>query len=191
MTQAAPFPQNRRPTPRIPKQALIALIQTISGVQVQWVRDPRVLLGLSPNGESAWVLLSVGPVRNIGGDELRGLYDSTNNQNVWLQLGDRSFTLKCAVRSMDATLEGADLCERIRFGIRTATARAIFVPQNLALQTIQPNVPTPFFAAGQFVDGWQLDIRMGWRAAADPVDPGEGGYIQTVNGTNIVPITTT
>lgn len=182
MTQGtAPYP-NVRPSPRLPKQTLITLIETISGVQAQFTRDPRLMLGARANTEQAWVLLSYGAYRNIGGDELRGVYDSTNDENVWLQLGDRQFTLKCGIRSMDANLEGADLCERIRFRIRTATARAIYVPQNLALVQVMPALPTPFFAAGQAVDAWQLDIRFGWRAAADPLDPNEGQYIATVNG---------
>ncbi len=182
MTTPNPLP-NIQPSPRVPKAVLQTLIETLSGVQAVWSTDPSPDLGRRAGTERAWIILNLQSFRNVGTDELRQAYDPTTDSNVNLQLGNRQFTLSCGARSLDATLEAYDLLERVRFRLRTATARAIFAPANLSLRDIQAvQVLSGKVAGTQALKAASMDVRWNWMAAADPLDPGQGDYIATVNG---------
>jgi hypothetical protein len=179
------------PSPRVPKSTLIRLIQTISGTQTVWATDPTPQLGQGQGLERAFVKLSLSGFRSVGVDELRQAFDETTQQNVSVLLGNRQFTLTCKCASLEPRiLEAYDLAERIRFRMRTQVARGIFVPAYLSLRDMGPVVPAYDRIAGsQVLLAAALDIRFNWLSWADPLDPNEGGWIETVNGGGIVPFT--
>ena len=100
-------------------------------------------------------------------------------------MGQRAFTVPVQAFSIDETLEAYDLCERIRFRLRTQTARALMVP-TLALQDLQPIVqPAPEqlqVAAGgpaHIVLRATMDVRMLCCIGDGPNDAGGGGIIES------------
>lgn len=178
------------PSPRLPREVLLTLVQTISGVPVVWSTRKRGFLGLKPGAEKAWIVLGAQSLLAVGVDELRTLYDPAKDQNVQLLVGQRQFTLTVRAFSYDASLEAFDLCERVRFRMRTQTARAIFVPI-LALRDFGPTVTLDEETENtggviRTILVATLDVRMSFCVAADPGDA--NSYITSVNGpTGLVP----
>lgn len=165
MTQPAPPPPRVLPSPRLPKALLLQLITTISGVQVVWVTDKRPgILGQQAGKEHAWITLALQSWKNEGVDELRYVFNPATQNNDAMTIGQRSFTLVCKAYSLDPNLEAFDLLERVRFRLRSGTARSIMVPV-LALRDIQPiaTFPESLAQAGQAARtllAAQMDVRM-------------------------------
>jgi hypothetical protein len=171
------------PSPRFPKALILELVRTLAEVQCVWTTARRNLQGLRPGTEMAWMICGLQSYVEVGTDELRVAYDPTADRNVESLRGQRNFTLVLRAQSLDARLEAFDLCERVRFRMRTTTARAIMVPI-LALRDFGPTTTLP--DSTYDVGGTQralleatLDVRMACVVAADPGDP--GNYIATVD----------
>jgi hypothetical protein len=188
-----PVPAQVLPSPRFPKANLIQTIAAITNVQVFWRTDPNPYAGQAALSEHAWVRLFIQSTASVGVDELRQSWDATANQNDSVQVGQRQFTLVVRAESYDETLEAYDLCERVRFRIRTQTARAIWAADGtLSLRDIQPTVVLPDQV--EDVGGIErtllvasMDVRWNWVAVADPLDPSEGNWIEYVDGSNCEP----
>jgi hypothetical protein len=180
------------PSPRLPKAVLLELLEKISGVQSVWKTDQRPHLGQRPLTEHSWTLLGVQSYQSVGVDELRQVYDPPPiDANNTILVGQRQFTLVVECYSLDANLEAFDLAERVRFRLRSQVARGIFSPAGLSLRDIQPAV-----TVARTVDAGQskrallasiVDVRWNLVVYADPLDPGEDDYIQTVDTANVVP----
>ena len=167
------------PSPRAPKEQLLALFAMVSGVQVAWWTARRPLQGLKPLNEKAWVLIGIQSWVGVGVDELRTRWNETTQQNEQLLVGQRQFTVVVSARSLDASLEAVDLCERVRFRLRTQAARALMIPK-LALRDIQPTTTLPdAIVEGRTLLAASMDVRMACVVAEDPMDPGEGDWIGT------------
>lgn len=186
MTQPLPDVQ---PSPRLPKAALLSLISTLSGVQAFWRTDKTPAVpGTGPALERARVWLRVNSYVTNGIDEERAIYNATTQANDRIVVGQRQFTLSLRAESVDANLEAYDLCERIRFRLRSLTARAIFAPANLSLRDVQPMSVLETIAAGRVMRVAVMDVRWNLVVFADPNDGG-GGIIETVNSGGFIPST--
>ena len=185
------------PSPRLPKPLLLQILQQLSGVQVVWRTAQRPHLGQQPGTEHAWIVASVQSWRAVGVDELRQVYNATTNALDNMTVGQRLFTLVLRGYSLDATLEAVDLLERVRFRLRSATARNLMVP-TLALVDFGPmmSLPDEVTSVGNVARAIRvatLDVRMACVVAADQGDPGEGGFIASaplpppVSGGNLLP----
>jgi hypothetical protein len=183
------------PSPRLPKEQLIKLFKAISGVSVAWNTRRRPLLGHAPNNEPAWLLIGLQAWREVGVDELRYQWNPVTNANDVIIVGQRQFTVDVKAFSLSEKLEAFDLCERVRFRLRTAFARALMIPI-LSLRDIQPIQQPPAMEAtpgGHIVLRADMDVRMNCVVGADPNDPGEGNVIESaevedpVIGTNLIP----
>jgi hypothetical protein len=178
------------PSPRLPKPLLLQILQQISGVQCVWRSAQRPHLGQQPGTEHAWIVASAQSWRAVGVDELRQVYNATTNALDNMTVGQRLFTLTLRAESLDANLDALDLLERVRFRLRSATARNLMVP-TLALvdfQAIQ-TLPDQVATAGGVARALKvahLDVRMACVVAADQGDPGEGGFIQSATLPNPV-----
>ena len=184
-----------QPSPREPKATLLAIIKAIAGVQVVWSTDRRQHLGQMLGKEHAWIFASIASWTSVGIDQLRMVYNATKDANDELLVGQRQFTLRLKAQSYDATLEAMDLCERVRFRLRTPTARALF-NGIIALVDIPPTVMLPeetVVAGGieRCLLTASMDVRMACVVASDPLDPDGGGYIATVDGGGFIPGTLT
>lgn len=187
MTQPATTVQ---PSPQLPRELFLELFRTISAVQCFWFSRKRPpVAGQRPNTENAWIDLTLTTAGSYGVDELRQQYNAQKDRNDNLLVGQRNCTIQVKARSFLADLEGYDLCERVRFRLRTQVARAIMVPV-VSLRDIQPTIILPDEKSG---DGTRLlsvavmDVRFNYVVAADPNDPGEGDYIKSVNGGGNIP----
>jgi hypothetical protein len=185
------------PSPRLPKEQLLTLFREIAGVQVVWNTGRRGLLGNRPGDERAWILIGLMAWREIGTDELRYSWNEATGQNDELLVGQRSFTVPVQAFSIDPTLEAFDLCERIRFHMRTETARKLMVP-TLALRDFQNIVQPPpeqltVNGIGHIVLRATLDVRMLAVIGAALNDPGGTNVIESapvppgVIGENLIP----
>lgn len=184
MTQPLP---NVQPSPRAPKAVFLELIGTLSRVQAIWRTDKApVAPGEAPGLEHARIWLRISSYNAVGVDEEREQYDSVADQNAIINVGQRQLTLSLRAESLDANLEAYDLCERVRFRLRTRTARAIFAPANLSLRDIQPTIVFEQRADSRTMRVATMDVRWNLVVFADPNDPGEGNYIRTVNGNDVV-----
>ena len=175
------------PSPRFPKQRLLELVRTLSGVQAVWSTRKRGLEGLRPGTERAWVLVGVQSYVPVGVDELRHEFDPVLNRNAEILIGQRNFTMVLRAQSLTETLEATDLLERVRFRLRTVTARAIMVPL-LALRDFGAviSLPDSEYNLGGVIVGQleaTLDVRMACVLAADPMDGGE--FIETVGADDV------
>ncbi len=171
-----------RPSPRFPKAQLLSLISFASGVQTVWNTDARGQLGQQTGTEKAWVVIGVQSLGNVAVDELRQQFDPVGQTNLEIVAAHRSFTLTVSARSLDATLEAYDLLERVRFGLRTADARAMMVP-NISLRDIQPIRTFPDAADnGRIILSASMDVRMTCVLAQDPQNVGGGDWIATSDG---------
>lgn len=176
-----------QPSPRLLRDQLLLILRTISKVQCVWATRKQPHLGQQDpeiSNERAWIKASLQSWQSIGIDEQRQQYNPVTDQNDTLVVGQRRFTLVVRAESNDPKLEAFDLCERVRFRFRSQTARALMVPV-LALIDFGPIVTHQAFAD---VGGTKremlaatLDVRMAGVVADDPLDPGEGGYIATVD----------
>ena len=173
------------PSPRLPRAQLLTLYRTLAGVQVVWNTGNRPLLGYRPGTERAWALLGIQGIQQLGTDELRYTWNAKENRNDEVLVGQRTFTASFQAFSIDAELEAYDLCERVRFRMRTQTARALMVPF-LALrdfQNIQQPPPEQMqVAAGgpaHIVLRATMDVRMLAVVGDGPNDAGGGGVIAT------------
>lgn len=185
MTQPLP---NVQPSPRAPKAALIALIAKLSGVQTLWRTDKvPAIPGMGPGLEHARIFLRVTSYGSIGTDELRQRYNAVTNANDNVLVGQRQFTLSVRAESLDANLEAYDLCERVRFRLRTEVARGIFSPAFLSLRDVQPIAPFEQRVDSRTMRVATMDIRWNLVVFEDPLDPGEGNWIQTVDGGGPIP----
>jgi len=135
--------------------------------------------------------------REFGTDELRYSWNEATGQNDEILVGQRSFTVPVQAFSIDPTLEAFDLCERIRFRMRTETARKLMVP-TLALRDFQNIVQLPpdqltVNGIGHIVLRATLDVRMLCVVGAELNDPGGTNIIETtevpppVPGGNLIP----
>lgn len=184
------------PSPKLPKQQLLTLFETISGVQVRWNTGQRPLLGQRPGTEKAWLLVGLQGWRELGTDELRVKYNPETNSNDEMLIGQRTFTAALQAFSLDPELDAYDLLERVRFRVRTQAARALMVPI-LALRDFQQILVLPPDQAatvgGHIVLRATMDVRMNCVIGASPNDPGGGGIIETapvpvpVIGGNLLP----
>jgi hypothetical protein len=180
------------PSPRFPKARLLEILRAISGVQVVWTTYKRGLQGLRPGTENAWLLAGVQSYVGVGVDELRLKYDAKLDRNLAIQAAQRQFTLVLRAQSIDPNLEAFDLLERVRFRFRTQTARVLMVP-TIALCDFGPMVSLPdstYDVGGgiqrALLDA-TLDVRMACVLGADPGDPGQGNWIETVAPATAVP----
>ena len=184
------------PSPRLPKDKLVKLFEFVSGVQVPWSTARRGLLGLRPKTERAWLVLSVSAWQELGTDELRVKWNAERQANDELLCGQRAFTANLQAFSLDPGLTAIDLCERVRFRLRTKAARALMIP-TIALRDFQAVVQLPpiedAVPGGHIIDRASLDVRMLCSVSADPNDPGGGGVIETADlpppvvGGNLIP----
>lgn len=187
------------PSPRLPKKQLLKLFETLSGVQVVWNTGQRGLLGYRPGTERAWLLIGMQAWQQLGVDELRLTWNPKLNANTELLVGQRAFTVPVQAFSIDPELEAYDLCERVRFRLRTMTARSLMTPV-LALRDIQQAVQLPAEDLQQMAGGLShivlrasMDVRMLCVVGDGPNDAGGGGIIATapiptpVIGTNLLP----
>lgn len=187
-------PLTTQPSPRLPKEQLLTLIRTLSGVQVAWRTSKRGLLGQRPGTETAWILVSAQSYVAIGVDDLRRTWNPLTNENDALLVGQRAFTLNLQAFSIDTSLQAFDLLERVAFRMRTTTARSLMVP-TVALRTIQAITDLDDIVApsGHIVLHATMDIRMLSVVGAELDDPGASSIIETaeipnpVVGTNLIP----
>jgi hypothetical protein len=161
---------------------LLTLYSTLSGVQCREDTGARPLLGQRPGTEAAWLLVQVQSIIELGTDELLVQYNAATGNNDEYLVGQRTFTCVMQAFSLDATLKAYDLLERVRFRLRTATARALMVPtiglrDFMPVQALPPIVPaTP---GGHIVLRASLDVRLNCVLGAPPNDPGGGDVIAT------------
>jgi hypothetical protein len=188
MTQPA---YSVQPSPRIPKQTLLQLIATLSGVQTLWRSDRAPAIpGESPGLEHARIWLKITTYANNGTDEQRLQYDAAADTNDLLNVGQRQFTLSIRAECFNpiSEIEAYDLCERIRFRLRTATARSIFSPANLALRDVQPiaafEQKVDVGGTSRMIPCATMDVRWNWVATGDPnpQDSMEGNWIEGIDG---------
>jgi hypothetical protein len=189
LTQPAPLIV---PSPRLPKQALLQLVATLSGCQVLWRTDAAPAVpGIAPGTERARIWIRVSSFGEIGVDEERELYNVNTGMNELLNIGQRQFTLSCRAEGFtpQSQIEPYDLLERVRFRMRTETAKAIFAPANLSLRDIQPMISSEMRVDNRMIPFATMDIRWNWVAIWDPNPDNEleGNWIQTVDVNNVVP----
>jgi hypothetical protein len=188
MTQPGPPPAgNVNPSPRLPKQTLLTLIATLSGCQTLWRTDHNMAIPGQARGlEHARIWLKITTYASNGTDELRMLYDSTADVNDLFNVGQRQFTLSIRAECFNpiSEVEAYDLCERIRFRLRTYTARNIFSPANLALRDIQPIAAFEQKVDSRIIPVATMDCRWNWVATGDPnpQDAYEGNYVAGIDG---------
>lgn len=167
------------PSPRLPKERLLRLFRTIAGVSVVWNTRHRGLLGYPTAGETAWLLIGIQAWREVGVDDLRYKWNPATETNDETVVGQRQFTVDVKAFSMSEKLEAFDLCERVRFRLRSQTAREIMIPI-LSLRDIQPIQQPPAMEAtkgGHIVLRADMDVRMNCVVGADPNDAGGGNTI--------------
>ncbi len=177
------------PSPRLPKDAFLEIFRTASAVQCFWsTRKRPPTAGQRPGTENAWIELTLTTAGSYGVDELRQAYDPVKDQNDNILIGQRYCTIQMKAKSFDASIEGYDLCERVRFRLRTQTVRALMVPV-ISLRDIPPTTILPNekdTEGNRLLSVAVMDVRFNYVVSADPNDPGEGGYIDSVNGGTII-----
>lgn len=178
------------PSPRIPKAVLIQLIATLSGVETLWRSDAvPPAPGRGAGLERARIWLRLSSYTSQGVDEQRAVFNVTTGQNSVVNVGQRQFTLNVKAESFTPTIEAFDLCERVRFRLRTQTARAIFVPAKLGLRDVQAITAFESVADSRTVLCASMDIRWNYVVFADPNDPNEGDWIAQADGAGVIPAT--
>jgi hypothetical protein len=181
------------PSPRLPKDTLLALFKSLSGVQCYWRSAKRpAMTGLGPQpGERAWIDLQVSAFGAIGVDELRSVFNPARNSNDMIIAGQRAFTVTLKCRSLDPRLEAFDLAERVRFRMRSQHARGFMIP-TIALRDMPPTIVlnetvVKIGGVARALMAANLDVRMLCVVSADPGDPTEGGWIEMVDAGGLIP----
>ena len=190
MTQPLPLPTNQPflPSPRFPKTLVLQVLELASGVQVVWSTARRNFLGLVPGVENAWIIVTGSKMSNEGTDEIRRQYNPATDQNQTIDGGQRSAILSLRAFAVDgvASIEPFDLLSRVRLQLRTRKCSALYAG-TLALHTFGPiNNLTDLVdeEGGRLVLNATMDVGIGYVDQADPVDPQEGGYIESSDAPN-------
>jgi hypothetical protein len=141
---------------------------------------------MGPGIERARVWLRVNSYVTNGIDEERAIFNASTQAQDRIVVGQRQFTLSVRAESLDGNIEAFDLCERIRFRLRTFTATQIFGPANLSIRDVQPMAVLEQRVDSRIMRVATMDIRWNYVVFFDPLDGG-GGIIQTVNGGGWIP----
>lgn len=179
MTQPGTLPV--LPSPRLPKETLLAMVRLASGVQCYWGSRKQDHYGQKPSTEHAWVFVRVSAISTVAIDERRLTWNPNTQQNDVLVVAHRSFTLNLKAQSLDDKLEAYDLLERVRVRFRTQRIRALMVP-TIALEKMTNITNTNVFADNREMPQASLDIRLRCVLSFDNLDEAEGQWIETVSG---------
>lgn len=179
------------PSPRFPRETLLQVLNLVSGVQVVWSSLKRPLQGLRPGTENAWLIAGVQSYRSVGVDERRFSFNPSTGQNDVIVVGQREFTLVVRARSLNADILAFDLLERVRFRLRGTPAKSLMIP-TIALVDFGPivDLPDSTFTVGDVrraMSEATLDVMMACIVSADPGEPGEGDWIQSVAPATAIP----
>lgn len=175
------------PATRIPIETLRVLVHELTGLETIWSFEEMPFIGGDAEGPNAYAEISITSYVSKGIDEYRQAFDEDANVLTSQIYGYRVLTLSTVVRSFDVTVHPADLCERLRFRLRTVSARKLFTSRGLALvdigavsvfnQTLDAGGPD---LATRVVVCGSIDVRLAMAVTGDPQDD-DGITIETVN----------
>lgn len=181
------------PETTIPRAALKELVAETSRLATIWDSEEMPFLGGDSDGPNAYAELSIVSYAAVFVDEYRQAYNATTGALDTQLYGYRLLTLGVKMRSFDVGSHPADLCERVRWRLRTVSARAIFARAGLALvraggvslyneRADAEDSPTRLIAVGTF------DIQFAMVVVDNPQDD-DGRIIESVNGGGEIPLT--
>jgi hypothetical protein len=147
----------------LPRAALRELLAQLAGrIGCKWLGDDAPMLGQSGGPVAAWLELDVLSVRQFGTDEYRS-WPNTNNALATEQaiVGWRSVTITIRAKSFNKALQAYTLLERVRRGLQSRTAAAVYAATNTA------HVRTHPITVMRVKDGHRtrLDAVMDWEMA--------------------------
>lgn len=175
----------------IPKDAIKTLFGSLVGLQTYWSWEPRPLPGTA-GASLAFMVVSLTGSRSKGVDDYREQYNAVTDAIDWSIGGYRVLTISCRAFSLDSAAIPYDMLERVRWGLRTASAHASLVAAGLAFVRVHPIALFESRADSRTMMNGNMDVELGWVALATQVgDP--NGIIETVDTATggIVPLTLT
>lgn len=177
----------------IPRDALKALVKGLSGLQTIWESEKAPYIGGGATGPNAYAELSLTSYAAIGVDDYRQVWDPVAGALQSQMYGNRNFTLGVLVRSFALSVLAADIAERVRWRLRTTSAKAVYNAAGLALGPISAlriftDVPNK---GDDHITTWcaSFDVIFAMAVCADPLDDA-GSIIETVDSATggIIPI---
>jgi hypothetical protein len=174
----------------VDKVGLRAIISSLTGLadgEIFWENDPNPFPG---EQSRAQVKLKLFGLSTIGIDEHRNAFNPPGypaNSFVTTEIGNREVIISIRVEMYDLSAEAAELCDAIRTGMRAAAVRDRLNAINLALESTTPTKMLPTTYDNRVVSVATFDIQFGGIASqVSQVQAPNTGWIQTVNGNNIV-----
>ena len=166
----------------IPEEALAELVGQLGGLTCVWRDQASVQLG-ADGGPQAWLALSYTSDRQLGGYEYR---QWPNNNNA-LALDSALYGYALCILTIEAhsfewDAQPRSVLERVRWGLRTRTSKAVYRRHKLAFVRTGPITATFSRTAGgrRRLDGF-LDWTFAYVSGGEPND-NPGITIGTVNG---------
>jgi hypothetical protein len=181
------------PQTTIPRAALRELVEQTSRLPTIWDSEEMPFIGGDADGPNAYAELSIVLYASVFVDEYRQTYNEGTGALDTQLYGYRLLTLGVKMRSFDVGTHPADLCERVRWRLRTVSGRAIFTRAGLALvraggvslyneRADAEDSPTRLIPVGTF------DITFAMVVCDNPQDD-DGRIIASVNGGGPIPLT--
>lgn len=181
------------------RAGLLSIVASLTGLSTaasEWRLDPNAFVG---DTDQAKVQLLLTHFKAVGVDEHRyHVSDGTDGYEAgtwWVQeLGNRDLIVQVSCESFAAGIEAAEIIDNIRTRIRAAAVTAQLNAIGLALEWMGPSVRRQLVVDQREVSAAAADLKLA--AVANFVSlvilPDVGGdFIETVNTTNVVPITET
>lgn len=177
----------------IDRDGLLAILGSLTDKSpgaTEWDIDPTSIVG---DQDRAKVELTIFSIIPVGVDEhRRALSDGTDGYpaGTWYvtEIGNREVVVTVRARTYDRGAEASELVDQIRTRIRAEAVTARLDAIALAFQWAGNTVPQRTVEDNREVSVASADFKFGGIARwVSVIDPTGAGWIQTVNGNNVIP----
>lgn len=176
------------------KPALQAIIASLTGLSVpatEWGLDPNAFVG---DTDRAKVQLTIERIEALGVDEHRRAYGPPGypaTAFVTTEIGQREIHINLYAECFDYSVEAAELIDLVRTGIRADAVTAQLNAINLAFEWMSTTTPIRQVRNERALNAASADIRFGGINSVVSGNENNTGFIDVVNGANVVPGTFT
>lgn len=172
-------------------KALIAQLADMPPGTVYWEIDPNPVVSDTTQAEIQLKLFSISALHVD--EHRRHVSDGTDGYPagafITQEIGNRELRITLIAKTFNRGVEAMELIDKVRTAIRADTVVAQLNAMNLALEWIEKPLPMPTVYEQRGVSVAACEFKFGGiNQTVAVIPPNQGGdYINTVNGTNVVP----
>lgn len=172
----------------VDRDGFVSLIQSITGLKtVYWATNGQPFIS---DEDRMSVELEIFSVKSLGVDEHRPFYSAPGypaNSYVITEVGNREVIMTIRVRAFDGNTDASEMLDVIKTLLRSAASTAALNALSLAVEWMGPSVRIVENIDTRRINTSVADFRFGGISQMDSSLELNQGWIDTVDGNNIVP----